>query len=255
MRQVIYETSGRAREFNELAINLYTGCGHRCIYCYGADVTHQDRNDFEHKIAPRVTPEDIDHSAASWQAKRETRRVLLCFVTDPYQPLDSDTLLTRSAIEILHSHNLNVHILTKGGLRATRDFDQLTEKDAFATTLTCLHEADSLHWEPLAALPKERIRSLQMAHEKGIDTWVSLEPTIYPKDAAYFVEMCQHFVGHWKVGTMNYHPHGKTINWHDYGWEMKRFMDSLGVKYYFKRDLLREMGVKPEAFKQTWVCR
>lgn len=38
--KAIYETKGRAREFCELAINLYTGCRHRCSYCYGADYTH-----------------------------------------------------------------------------------------------------------------------------------------------------------------------------------------------------------------------
>ena len=52
MKSVIYETSGRAREFNDLAINLFTGCGHRCIYCYGADVTHTDKRKFELEPKP-----------------------------------------------------------------------------------------------------------------------------------------------------------------------------------------------------------
>ena len=30
----IYETSGRAREYRELACNLYVGCDHACRYCY-----------------------------------------------------------------------------------------------------------------------------------------------------------------------------------------------------------------------------
>jgi len=35
---------------------------------------------------------------------------------------------------------------------------------------------------------------------------------------------------------------------------MKRIMDRMGVKYYFKKDLLKEMGVSPDNFKQTWIC-
>lgn len=255
MRQVIYETRGRAREFNELAINLFTGCGHQCIYCYGADVTHQDKESFEKRPQIRVTAYDVAKSAEEWIKKGETRRVLLCFVTDPYQPIEQETQLTRKCIMALHEAGLNVMILTKGGKRAMRDFDLLTSKDAFATTLTCLHEADSLHWETNAALPKERIISLQEAYRLGIETWVSLEPVIYPQDAKFLVEITRGFVCHYKVGTMNYHEHGKSINWHDFGWNMKRFMDKEGIKYYFKKDLIREMGIPFDNFQQTWICK
>ena len=31
---VIYEPRGKAREYSELACNLYTGCIHKCKYCY-----------------------------------------------------------------------------------------------------------------------------------------------------------------------------------------------------------------------------
>lgn len=255
MKSVIYETKGRAREFNELAINLFTGCGHRCIYCYGADVTHQDKDSWENKPQIRVTALDVLQSAQVWRARGETRRVLLCFVTDPYQPIEQDTKLTRKCILALHEHRLNVIILTKAGKQAMRDFDLLTSQDAFATTLTCDNDADSLKWEPKAALPVDRMDSLEEAHRRGIETWVSLEPIIYPNQAMRLVEETKGFVGHYKVGTMNYHPHGKSINWREFGWRMKRFMDELGINYYFKKDLLKEMGISPYQFHQKWVCR
>ena len=31
---IIYEPRGKAREYSELAVNLYTGCSHACRYCY-----------------------------------------------------------------------------------------------------------------------------------------------------------------------------------------------------------------------------
>lgn len=255
MRQVIYETKGRAREFNELAANIFTGCGHMCSYCYGANVTHQSEEDFKHKPRIRITAHDILRSAKALKENGETRRVLLCFVTDPYQPIEEETQITRKCIMALHEAGLNVHILTKAGIKATRDFDLLTTQDAFATTLTCMHEADSLYWESGAALPVSRIQSLMQAHQQGIETWVSFEPVIYPQDVIYLTEVTNSFVGHYKVGTMNYHPHGKTIDWHDFGWKIKEFMDKYNIKYYFKKDLLKEMKVKSEDFKQTWVCK
>jgi len=253
MKSVIYETKGRAREFNELAINLFTGCGHKCIYCYGAAVTHQDKNSWENKPRPRVTLEEIEQSARQWQDK--SRRILLCFVTDPYQLIEQETQLTRHVIETLHKNNLNVIILSKGGLRSMRDFDLLTPKDAYATTLTLTTDLASRKWETNAGLPLERIQALKEANKLGIETWVSFEPVIYPEQTIELLNMTHDFVGHYKVGTMNYHPQGKNTNWHDFGWRMKRALDSHKAHYYFKMDLLKEMGVNPSEFRQTWVCR
>jgi len=255
LKSVIYETKGRAREYNELAINLFSGCDHQCIYCYGADVTHQTEESFKKNVKARVTIMDIEESARAWHAKGETRRVLLCFVTDPYQKMEQEAHLTRAAINILHRNGLNVIILTKGGMRSTRDFDLLTSKDAYATTLTCVGPKDSLEWEPGAALPIERIHALELAHERGIETWVSFEPVIYPKETVALLELTHEFVGHYKVGIMNYHEHGKTIDWYAYGYSMLNELQKRSAKYYFKKDLLKNMKVDPAQFKQTWVCR
>ena len=253
MKQVIYETKGRAREFNELAINLFTGCEHNCIYCYGADVTHQDKQKFEHSVFPRITLQDVEESAKCWQ--HDIRRILLCFVTDPYTPMEQKSQFTRHTIEILHKYGKGVIILTKGGKRSMRDFDLLTSKDAYATTLTLDNDVDSLKWEINAALPSERIEALREAHNRGIETWVSFEPVIYPEQTKHLLELTKEFVNHYKVGTMNYHPQGKLTNWRQFGNDMKYIMDAQGIKYYFKNDLLREMGILPANFKQMWVCR
>jgi DNA repair photolyase len=253
MKQVIYETKGRAKEFNPLAINLFSGCDHHCKYCYGATVTHQTKEDFELKAHPRVTADDIKRSAEEFVKKGETRRVLLCFITDPYQKLEWETKLTRQAITALHEAGLNVIILTKGGNRSIRDFDLLTSRDAYATTLTCLDDDISRQWEPNAGLPRERIEALRTAKLCGIETWVSFEPVLDPNTTKQLLRLTHEFVGHYKVGTLNYFPN-KT-NWGIFGWEMKREMDRLGAKYYFKNDLLEKMGQTQATFNQTWKCR
>ena len=243
MKSVIYETKGRAREFNELAINLFAGCGHACVYCYGADVTHTDKERFINEPKPRVTPEDIQRSAEYYSSRGEKRSILLCFVTDPYQPIEAETKLTRTAIEILHCYHLRVTLLTKGGKRAMRDFDLLKSNDAFATTLTLANSKDSAIWEPGAAPPEERILSLKEAHKLGIETWVSLEPVVYLFQTLELIRQTMDFVDHYKVGAMNYHPHSKTIDWCSFGWEIKDYMDRLGVNYKLKKDLKQYMGI------------
>lgn len=243
MKSVIYETTGRAREFNELALNHYAGCGHQCTYCYGAEVTHTERDKFTKHPRLRVTAADLEESAIRYEHYKETRPILLSFVTDPYQPLDVELQFTRAYISILKKHNLRVTILTKGGERSTRDLDLLTPQDEYATTLTCFKNGDSTHWEPFAALPSARIQALKTAHERGIKTWVSFEPVIYPNHTIALLKETYRFVDHYKVGTMNYHEHGKTINWHNFLKMIEEELRRLGKRYYIKKDLAAYKGV------------
>lgn len=259
MKQVIYETKGRAREFSELACNIFTGCSHGCVYCYAPMAIHCKEETF-HSPKIRVTAHDVFTSAKKLVAKGENRKVLFSFIGDPYIPEEQETQLTRKCITALHDAGLNIIILTKGGLRSTRDFDLLNSQDAYATTLTFSNDADSLLWEPKAATPKERVKALELASWEGIETWVSLEPIIDVEQTKALVSLTADITGHYKLGKLNYMhrlpPEFKkrveNINWYDFGWEMKELFDTIQAKYYFKNDLLNEMGISPTHFKQTW---
>jgi len=234
---VIYEPRGKAREYSELAVNMYRGCGHECEYCYAPSCIRSTREKF-HQPEPRKNILDnLILDCKKLQLEHETGLVLLSFTCDPYQPIDEQFQLTRKAIEALHSCNLSVMILTKGGQRAERDFDLLTSKDWFGVTLTNLDDKLSLKWEPLAALPTERMRSLRNAHEKGIKTWVSLEPVLYPETTLEIIRKTYDFVDKFKVGTLNYHPHSKTIDWRKFAADVESLLSELKCDYYLKEDL------------------
>lgn len=162
---------------------------------------------------------------------------MLCFTCDPYQPIDEHFQLSRKTIQVLHSYILNVMILTKGGKRAQRDFDLLTSDDWFGVTLTNLNDELSMKWEPFAALPLERINTLRSAHEKGIKTWVSLEPVLYPEISLEIIRKTYKFVDKYKVGVLNYHIHARNIDWHKFAVDVKNLLNELHCDYYLKEDL------------------
>lgn len=252
---IIYETSGRAREYFELAANLYSGCEHACVYCYGADVTRKDPKEFFGPATPKKPNilAELQRDVIRLQRKYETRHILLSFVTDPYQPAEVELGLTRAAIRVIHKATLDVAILTKGGFRATRDFDLLTKADCFGVTLTFLDPKRSREWEPGAALPFDRVRSLEDAYARGIPTWVSLEPVIDPAESLALIEATAPFVDVFKVGTLNYQgklprelqDQVKGINWQRFAQDAVNLLDNLGKNYYIKRDLARHIG-RPE---------
>lgn len=235
---VIYETAGKAREYRELACNLYRGCGHFCLYCYAPGTLRMERNVFDNPSPRPDILRKIEQDARYFGSNRESRQVLFCFTCDPYQPINDQHKLTRRAIEICHRNGLNICILSKAGTAATQDLDLLTAKDSFAATLTFDNDADSLKYEPSAGLPAQRIEGLRMAHAKGIPTWVSIEPVIIPEQSLHLIQMSSAFVDEFKIGKLNGMPEIEArIDWRWFGREAVALCKSLGKKYYIKKDL------------------
>jgi len=248
---LIYEPAGRAREYAPLALNLYRGCSHSCTYCYAPDACRQDRADFHGNPKPRVDViaklerELAKGSEVGMQRMNGQKDpVLLCFTTDPYQPLAAETGITRRAIELLHQYGYPVHVLTKGGMRAAVDFDLLSTNagDTFATTLTFLNRADSEQWEPHAALPASRLKAIALAHARGIATWISLEPVIDPEQTLEIIRRTHEYVDLFKVGTLNHHELAKTIDWPAFARRAVDLLQECGASYYIKNDLRRYLG-------------
>jgi len=247
---IIYETKGRAREYFELAANLYSGCPHGCAYCYGPDVARKDPGDFARPQARLNAGTLLEREAERMKARGDDRHVLLSFITDPYQPLEKGLKITRRAITSLHRYGIPVAILTKAPTLATRDFDLLGAADAFGTTLTFMDTARSFAWEPGADVPSKRINALQRAKNQGIPTWVSLEPVIDTAETLALIEASAKYVDHFKVGPLNYSdklPQGlkdqvRRTDWKAFAQGVVILLDRLGKSYYIKKDLARYLG-------------
>lgn len=233
--QLIYEPAGRAREYAALACNIYRGCDHACEYCYAPAATRRTMEDFRRPLSRG--PDFLSKLAREAHARKPTEPILLCFTCDPYQSLDERLGITREAITILHGAGHAVHILTKGGSRALRDIDLLGKRDAFATTLTLLDDNASYRWEPGAALPSDRIATIREFHRTGVPTWVSLEPVLDPAVALEIIRRTHRFVDLYKVGRWNYHADAKRIDWERFAHDATALLDTLGKRYYVKRDL------------------
>jgi DNA repair photolyase len=239
---IIYESSGKAKEYCELAANLYRGCGHCCTYCYAPTTIHVTKEEF---CKPRVRTDvllKLKRDAEILEVAGETRCILLSFTTDPYQPLDVEVELTRKAIQILHNHNLKVSILTKGGKRSERDFDLLKqhpELSEYGATLVFTDENYQKEIEKEAAPTQERIGSLKKAHDLGIFTYVSLEPVWLPEQTLELIDLTKDFVDLYKVGKLNYNQQQNNVDWSKFKRDLIKKLDNCGANYYIKKSLLK----------------
>jgi DNA repair photolyase len=178
----------------------------------------------------------LTKDAAEYREAGIRGQVMLSFTTDPYHP--GDNSLTRATLETLAAHGLAFCTLTKGGTRALRDIGLFRpDRDAFASTLTSLDERFSGKWERAAASPGDRLAALRAFHDRGIFTWVSLEPTLDCDASLEIVEKTHRFVDLYKVGRVNYSGLTKTIDWMDYTQRMIDLLGRLGAAHYIKRDL------------------
>ena len=236
--KAIYEPKGKAKEYCDLAVNLYKGCGHGCSYCYAPDIWRKQglsREDFYNHPAVRSgILEAIEKEAPRYKG----REVQLCFTCDPYQPIDKELQITRDAIKILKANDITIRILTKGGLRSLRDFDLLEPgRDWYGATLTFVNDESSFDFEFMAPSSAERIEALKKAHAFGLRTWVSMEPVIDPEETYKLIETCLDFVDVFKIGKWNHDARAKEIDWARFVHRAVSLLEEVGKEYYIKEDL------------------
>lgn len=223
---ILYKPEGPAKEYADdpimssdgWAANLTKGCKHGCLYCYVPDSMawifkakgRKARAELFH--AESVPRKDVLHKLELDLKKvsSQPEPVFFSFTTDAYQS-GEDNSLTREALLLCEKYDVAVNLLTKGGQRAKRDFDIFERNKSwkFGTTLIFSGSAVQLKWEPGACSPRERYDTIREAHNRGIYTWISLEPVIIPNEALHVIMSLGHHVDFWKVGKLN---HGAKIS-------------------------------------------
>jgi DNA repair photolyase len=249
----IYEPKGRALEYSLLAVNYYNGCLHGCKYCYARDMARSFGKTFDTGQTVMINNlREIEKDAVTFAGTN--KRVLCCFLTDPYQPLNDKEQITRRVLSAFKKNNIPFQILTKGGTRAVNDFDLYGMYDAFASTLTFIDSEKSKEYEPNAALPADRFEAIRIAKSKGIETWASLEPVIEADQSLEIIKQTHEIVDLYKIGTLNHRK--STINWREFGIKAIELCEKYNKKYYIKHDLaLKLEGISYKSTDTRTICR
>lgn len=223
----IYEPKGKAKEYGDYAINIYTGCPHRCYYCFAPKVLRRDKEEFHSHVEPRKNI--VEEVRKQIEREQITGKLIhLCFTCDPY-PTGYDSTPTREIIKILKESGNHVQILTKGD--GSCDFDLLDGDDWYGITLDGSEDAEKDMF---------RLMGLADAITKGIKTWISFEPVL---DGPAVLRLIETFadvgVDKIKIGKLNYFP--SDIDWKEFGNEAEKLCQEIGIDYYIKDSLRKEI--------------
>ena len=259
----IYVPDGAAREYAELALNIYTECPHGCVYCYAALQAKRFGKPWTGNVEPRenlleslkrqldkgyVLAKNDKNNPTPTESRRVQlggKLIHLCFDCDPY-PCGFDTSITREVIKIIKDSGNHVQILTKGR-DAERDFDLLDSNDWFGITFS-----GNDNFEPFAENPFERYGTLMKAREQGIKTWLSCEPVL--NEFMIYLMIPYANVDLLRIGKLNHVGNNQrlkkihdSINWYDFGHECEQLCEKHGRNYYIKDGLRKIMEVNHDA--------
>lgn len=173
----------------KLGFNPYTGCDHRCIYCY---VSSYVPRAFECRGKKNLIA----------RVERDLKRIDKSLVismsnsSDPYPPMEAKLKLTRACLELFSHEDCRVQIITKSNLVA-RDADLLSKMRCVASfTITTLNRSVSRVLEPRAPSPEKRLGAMKELSGAGVPTSLRLDPIIPSLNDAEIKEIVETAAAH-----------------------------------------------------------
>lgn len=166
------------------SLNPYTGCVHRCTFCYVRGFERRAGRPSDHRYGTNVRVkvgivEQLRHELA-----RRTNRdgVTIGTATDPYQPAEGRYRLTRGCIRELSAARTPISLITRGPM-IVRDVDVLQDaaRHADVEVHVSIPTVDRELWratEPGTAPPHQRLRAMRTLVDAGIKCGVALAPLL-----------------------------------------------------------------------------
>jgi DNA repair photolyase len=167
------------------SLNPYTGCEHRCAFCYvrafelRADRPPDDRYGRTVRIKTNIAGVlRGELSRRSW--RKET--VVIGAATDPYQPAEGRYRLTRQCLQVMRDFSNPTAMITRGPM-IVRDIDVLSDlaRRADVHITFSIPTLDDDIWrktEPGTAHPRQRLRAISLLVDAGIDVGVGMAPIL-----------------------------------------------------------------------------
>jgi len=154
----------------KLTFNPYTGCDHRCVYCYASS--------YIPKFFECKPKKDLINRLKREATRLKGELISISNSSDPYPNLERESGLTRKCLEVLARQKCKIQIITKSDI-VTRDADLLRKVPSMVSlTITTDNDEISKLIEPYAPPSSKRIKTVESLVQKNIPTSVRIDPII-----------------------------------------------------------------------------
>ncbi|HEX6761677.1 MAG TPA: radical SAM protein [Gaiellaceae bacterium] len=167
------------------SLNPYTGCVHRCTFCYVRAFERRADRPFDDRYGRSIRVKVNIAEALRRELLRpswEGGEIVIGAATDPYQPAEGRYRLTRACLEVLAAAANPFSIITRGPL-VVRDVDVLADaaRRASVSVTFSVPTLDDRVWrttEPGTAPPRQRLRALSTLVDAGVRASVGMAPIL-----------------------------------------------------------------------------
>lgn len=176
---ILSPAKGKIDGWFDFSLNPYRGCGFGCTYCYAAFFVPDDVQRAEWGKWVEVKANALERLSRNHDLGG--KRILMSSVTDPYQPVEQRTKLTRSLLEHLaeRREQPELTIQTRGPL-VTRDIDVLGQFKKLRLNVSITTDSDDIRrrFEPHCASIERRLDAVRELAAAGFDVWVAIAPML-----------------------------------------------------------------------------
>lgn len=246
--KIIYNPSGKAKEYSYWAANFYNGCSGDCEYCYmkkpplnqcwsNTPTLKKSLKDEEKAI--EIFSKEVGKNLDSLRE----HGLFFNFNSDPF--LESSYQLNYYCINFCILWGIPIKILTK----QTWWIDNFKSPHPLVNIGFTLTGHDEL--EPGCATNSERILAMKTLKKRGFKTWASIEPIIDIDASLDMIVKTMYYCDHYKIGLKS----ETKYNINELNDLIPSVHDYISVPIYWKDDLLKQAEIKRENLPSNCVGR
>lgn len=185
-KRILTEAKGYLDTGYTHSLNPYSGCVFACKYCYVREMPMQRFKQIPWGQWLDVKSNAVDNyrkEIASLRRRHKPVHLFMSSATDPYQPVERKSKITRALLEeMLERPPDSLQLQTRGPL-VTRDIDvlsKLKEKCTVLVSMTVETDREDMKrlFAPSAPGIGLRLKALKQLHDAGITTQASISPVL-----------------------------------------------------------------------------
>ena len=238
---------------NNYNMNIYKGCCHGCIYCDSRSECYRIDN-FD---TVRAKKDAIVLINKELKSKKRTGVIGTGAMSDPYNPLEKEYCLTRSALELINTNGFGVSVATKSSL-ITRDIDILKKIKSHSPvlvkiTITTCDDELCKKIEPNVGESSKRFSAIKELSDNGIFVGILLMPVLpfLEDNEENILGIVNH--AHESGAKFIYPAFGVTLRQNQRDWYYKKLDENFpGIKQKYLEQFKNDYECRSPKAKELW---
>ena len=173
----------------DYSLNPYSGCSFGCTYCYAAFFT-RDKGKMDNWGYWVEVKENALSLLQKKRGRLDDKVIYMSSVTDPYQPIERKTMLTRRLLEEFAEHHKVRLVVQTRSPTVTRDIPLFQQIGRVQVNMTVTTDDEGIRkvFEPFCPSNAKRLEAIKEVNDAGVQSCITMTPLLPVSDSVRFAE-------------------------------------------------------------------